>query len=252
MRLLPFLLLSTLVLTAQAQSSVSVVAYPEHMVGRKTASGATYNPHGLTAAHPSLPFGSMLELSAPGTGRSVMVEVNDRGLMMGEGLMIVSPAALDRLGLTGDEEVTVAVRHWRQGNRPAIAQGSRSASSRDGARTAETRSATSGSATGSSSTTPGAPPAPPSAAPTPSASRTIVPTGAATQFAIQMGSFSDRAAALTLAGTLDGAWIQTGSVDGRDVYRVLFGHFSQRAEAEGWQARLSGLGVQGYVRSVPN
>jgi cell division septation protein DedD len=71
-------------------------------------------------------------------------------------------------------------------------------------------------------------------------------------FAVQMGSFADRASALKLAGTLDGAWIQSATVDGKSVHRVFFGHFRQRAEADGWQARLSGLGVSGYVRSVPN
>jgi rare lipoprotein A (peptidoglycan hydrolase) len=101
MRVLPLLLMLLLAFEAQAQSTVSVVAYPEHMAGRRTASGKVYNPHGLTVAHPSLPFGTMLEISAGSS--SVMVEVNDRGLMLGDGELILSAAAMNRLGLDPED-----------------------------------------------------------------------------------------------------------------------------------------------------
>src|SRR4029079_18980929 len=53
--------------------------YGQEHAGKRTASGETFNPNGLTAAHRSLPFGTCLRVSNPKTGRSVSVRVNDRG-----------------------------------------------------------------------------------------------------------------------------------------------------------------------------
>ncbi len=251
MRVFPILLILLLTHEAQAQSTVSVVAYPEHMAGRRTASGQVYNPHGLTVAHPSLPFGTMLEITAGDS--SVMVEVNDRGLMLGDGELILSAAAMNRLGLDLEESGRVSVRRWRDGNRPSIAAAGKSGSTSRAVLAKETRTAASlevigpeprGRPVQANSTTAGTPPAP-----TPPAVSTSASSGL---FAVQMGSFSDKAGAFRLAGTLDGAWIQSATVDGKPIHRVFFGHFRQRNEAEGWQARLSGLGVTGYVRSVPD
>ena len=47
--------------------------------GRTTANGERFNGHGITTAHPSLPFGSRLLVFNPATGKSVTVRVNDRG-----------------------------------------------------------------------------------------------------------------------------------------------------------------------------
>lgn len=47
--------------------------------GRATASGELYDMTASTAAHPSLPFGSMVRLINPRTGRSAVVRINDRG-----------------------------------------------------------------------------------------------------------------------------------------------------------------------------
>ena len=45
----------------------------------KTASGEKYDPTELTAAHPTLPFGTRLRVTNTTTGKSVTVRVNDRG-----------------------------------------------------------------------------------------------------------------------------------------------------------------------------
>jgi len=47
--------------------------------GKKTANGERFNPYGLTVAHRSLPFGTLLRLTNNETGRSIIVRVNDRG-----------------------------------------------------------------------------------------------------------------------------------------------------------------------------
>lgn len=47
--------------------------------GRRTASGARFNPNGLTAAHRTLPFGTQLTVTNPRTGQSTTVTIDDRG-----------------------------------------------------------------------------------------------------------------------------------------------------------------------------
>jgi rare lipoprotein A len=47
--------------------------------GRKTASGERYDEEELTAAHPTLPFGTRVRVTLLETGRSVVVRINDRG-----------------------------------------------------------------------------------------------------------------------------------------------------------------------------
>lgn len=47
--------------------------------GRKTANGEVFCTEALTAAHPNLPFGSLVRLVNPRNGKSVLVRINDRG-----------------------------------------------------------------------------------------------------------------------------------------------------------------------------
>src|SRR5689334_3530392 len=56
--------------------------YGEEFEGKKTASGQIYDMSAATAAHPWLPFGSLLRLTNPKTGQSQVVRINDRGPFM--------------------------------------------------------------------------------------------------------------------------------------------------------------------------
>ncbi len=53
--------------------------YAEEFAGRKTSSGAIFDPNKYTAASRTLPFGTILEVMNTRTGKSVLVMVNDRG-----------------------------------------------------------------------------------------------------------------------------------------------------------------------------
>ena len=44
-----------------------------------TATGEVFNPWGMTAAHKTLPFGTMLRVTNVANGKSVVVRINDRG-----------------------------------------------------------------------------------------------------------------------------------------------------------------------------
>ncbi len=69
--------------------------------GTQTASGEKFNTHDLTAAHPTLPFGTKLRVTNVATGRSVTVRVNDRGPYVPGRSVDVSYSAADALGMVG-------------------------------------------------------------------------------------------------------------------------------------------------------
>jgi rare lipoprotein A len=68
--------------------------------GNLTASGSTFNRYALTAAHPSLPFGSRVRVTNLDNGRSVVVEINDRGPYAEGRVIDLSEGAADMIGLT--------------------------------------------------------------------------------------------------------------------------------------------------------
>jgi len=69
--------------------------------GTQTASGEKFDTHELTAAHPTLPFGTRLRVTNVATGRSVTVRVNDRGPYVAGRTVDVSYAAAETLGMVG-------------------------------------------------------------------------------------------------------------------------------------------------------
>ena len=69
--------------------------------GTKTASGEKFNTHELTAAHPTLPFGTRLHVTNVTSGQSVTVRVNDRGPYVRGRVVDVSYAAAESLGMVG-------------------------------------------------------------------------------------------------------------------------------------------------------
>jgi len=67
--------------------------------GSQTASGEKFNPNELTAAHPSLPFGTLLRVTNVANGRSVTVRINDRGPFVAGRTVDVSHSAAERIGI---------------------------------------------------------------------------------------------------------------------------------------------------------
>jgi rare lipoprotein A len=83
--------------------------YGYQFEGRPTASGEIYNSSLLTAAHPTLPFGTMLLVTNRQNNRQVAVKVNDRGPFVGGRIIDVSRAAAEQLDMliTGTAPVTI-------------------------------------------------------------------------------------------------------------------------------------------------
>ncbi len=73
--------------------------YGAQFAGRRTASGERFNPEELTAAHRTLPFGSLVRVTHASTGKSVVVRINDRGPFHGNRVIDLSKAAAEQIGI---------------------------------------------------------------------------------------------------------------------------------------------------------
>lgn len=83
--------------------------YADSLAGNKTASGERYQPSALTAAHRTLPFGTIVDVTRS-DGRSVRVRINDRGPFAGKKRIIdLSRKAAEEIGMIRDGVVSVTV-----------------------------------------------------------------------------------------------------------------------------------------------
>lgn len=73
--------------------------YGEEYAGRTTANGEIFDPHALTAAHRTLPFGTIVQVVNPRNARSVNVRINDRGPFIQARVIDVSYAAAEILDM---------------------------------------------------------------------------------------------------------------------------------------------------------
>ena len=85
--------------------------YGQEFAGRTTANGEIFDPMLFTAAHRTLPFGTVVDVQNPKTGQSVRVRINDRGPYIGGRMIDLSYAAAQQIGLiepgSGQVDVTV-------------------------------------------------------------------------------------------------------------------------------------------------
>lgn len=69
--------------------------------GRRTASGERFDKRAMTAAHRTLPFGTIARVTVPATGQSVVVRITDRGPYSRGRIIDLSEAAAEQLGIRG-------------------------------------------------------------------------------------------------------------------------------------------------------
>ena len=77
--------------------------------GGRTANGEHAAAGGLTAAHRSLPFGTLVRVTNRHSQRSVVVRINDRGPFVGGRVIDLTPAAARAIGFSGLAPVTLSV-----------------------------------------------------------------------------------------------------------------------------------------------
>ncbi len=91
------------------KTDVTASFYADKFHGRKTASGEKFNMYDYTAAHKTLPFGTVLKVTNLANGKSVNVRVNDRGPFAKGREIDVSKAAAKELDMIDEGTATVSL-----------------------------------------------------------------------------------------------------------------------------------------------
>ncbi len=88
--------------------------YGRDFHGKRTASGEIYDMNGISAAHRTLPFRTLLEVTNLDNGRKVTVRVNDRGPFVAGRIIDLSVGAARELRMlkAGTAMVEIRVRQW--------------------------------------------------------------------------------------------------------------------------------------------
>ena len=176
--------------------------YGDQFNGRPTATGERFDMHALTAAHKTLPLPGLVEVTNLANGRTAVLRVNDRGPFVDDRIIDLSRGAAEQLGLLSQGVGQVRVRYLG----PAPRSG--------GGRVQQ-------------ASTPARDPAP-----------ALVRAEESSRYWVQAGAFVDPLAARLSAESLgDRASVNAAEVEGRRLYRVLIGPWSDANSAE--QARQS-------------
>jgi rare lipoprotein A len=97
-------MLSIISIEAHAESGIASV-----YSGEKTANGEYAHAKAYTAAHKTLPFGTMVRVTNLANNRSVIVRINDRGPFIKGRVIDLTPAGAKAIGSSGLARVTVTV-----------------------------------------------------------------------------------------------------------------------------------------------
>lgn len=75
--------------------------YASRLTGKRTTSGHRYNPQKFTAAHVSIPIGTVVRVVNKQTGQDVLVTINDRCAAKKYNFIDLSKAAAEKIGILG-------------------------------------------------------------------------------------------------------------------------------------------------------
>jgi rare lipoprotein A len=78
--------------------------------GNLTANGEVYDMNGISAAHKTLPFGTLVRVIDRETGRSIVVRINDRGPFVEGRIIDLSKGAAEKLGMVERGIIQVGLR----------------------------------------------------------------------------------------------------------------------------------------------
>jgi rare lipoprotein A len=112
-------ILATLLPASLAAEEGLASWYGSHFQGRQTANGEIFDTNQLTAAHKSLPFGTIVQVMHKENGKTVQVRINDRGPFVAGRIIDLSRAAADALGLTAQGVAPVKLTVIKPGSGPA-------------------------------------------------------------------------------------------------------------------------------------
>lgn len=103
--------LEELVIKSSPLEAVEGVAsyYAKRFEGRRTSSGQRYHPEKMTAAHYTLPLGTVVRVVNPATKQEVEVTINDRCAPKKFHFIDLSRAAAKKIGLWGKGKIKVVI-----------------------------------------------------------------------------------------------------------------------------------------------
>lgn len=228
--------------------------------GGRTASGEVFDQTALTAAHPTLPIPSLVQVTNLENGREVIVRVNDRGPFVGNRLIDLSQGAAQVLGIENHGTARVHVRYLGPAPRHVNADGSDAAPSSVSQAPAVAQNAA--VEEGPQSLRP--PPAPAadnsqlaggrddaSMDEAPAPVRTVAASSANGAYVVQVGAFSDPSNAQRVRDAVSGAGPVSVDVRrsnaGAELFRVRVGPFGSREEADDARQNVAQLG---YAEAV--
>lgn len=223
--------------------------YGQDFQGRRTASGEVFDQEALTAAHPTLPIPSLVQVTNLENGREVIVRVNDRGPFTGDRVIDLSRGAANVLGFEQQGQARVHVRYLGPAPRRVNADGTAAPESvhapasapqqtEEGPRSLlPSRAAETAELAG----------APVQDRPAFTPAR-AAPVGA---FFVQVGAYSDPVNAQRVRDAVSAAGpvvVDTRTMaSGAELFRVRVGPWASREEADAARRQLSTLG---YGESV--
>jgi len=103
------LCIAALLAVATPAAARDIAAICTQRGGSATASGERFSPDKLTAAHRTLPFGTMVRVTNSINGATVVVRINDRGPFNKGRVIDITPAAAKELHFSGLAPVTLTV-----------------------------------------------------------------------------------------------------------------------------------------------
>ncbi len=223
--------------------------YGAQFHGQRTASGETFDQAALTAAHPTLPIPSLVQVTNLENGREVIVRVNDRGPFSGDRLIDLSRGAAQVLGFEEAGHARVHVRYLGPAPRRVNS---------DGTPAPESVHAPASMAQqpeeGPRALLPQQPVRTADLDGAPVAERPVyapAPTFSGGVFFVQVGAFSDPVNAQRVRDAVASAGpvvVDTRTTaSGAELFRVRVGPFANQEEADGARRMLSTLG---YAESV--
>jgi rare lipoprotein A len=231
-----FLLLLPLLSQAQIKEFGQASFYADKFEGRMTASGEIYNHSKLTAAHRTLPFGTLVKVTNTENNQWVEVIINDRGPFVDNRVIDLSLSAARKLGFEqkGVANVRIEVLSIPTNNPNPIQATQQTQQYQQPAPVA-------------------APTVAAAAQPEPKATEPqvykeyykietqgIEPKG----FGIQIASYQEAANLLRICNALHadikkGVMIQISELNGTKLYRIIVGPFATRDEAEKFKKKLN-------------
>jgi rare lipoprotein A len=173
--------------------------YGPNFHGKKTANGEKYDMNGLTAAHRTLAFNSIVRVTNLENGKSVDVRINDRGPYAKDRIIDISKEAADKIDMIQSGTATIRLE-LIEGITPDM--------------------------------------------------NTFC--SLCESFAIQIAAFKNIFDANLEKDKIKGAYIKESITDGKKLYRVLYGNYDNKNDAEAALNRLRKQGIDGFVKQLDN